>query len=190
MSRVKLVTSAFAATPRQGPRVTGDPDGEFLTHAAEVAFDLGGDRFRLTALRMRSRAVEFTETGGPAEPPVYREGAPPGTGREARRVYDWQPAAGAPSWMNMAWLLDDLAAWAGQMAADDVALAGVEAPEPHWCDVLVRDGDTPYRARLTLADRDEVLDYPGMYLRELFAEGRHRDHLTENGSLVDLRGVL
>ncbi|WP_432159732.1 hypothetical protein [Streptomyces sp. NRRL F-5630] len=141
MSRVKLVTSAFAATPRQGPRVTGDPDSEFLTHAAEVAFDLGGDRFRLTALRMRSRAVEFTETGGPAEPPVCRKGAPPGTGREARRVYDWQPAAGAPSWMNMAWLLDDLAAWAGQMAEDDVALAGVEAPS--------RTGATSWSATAT-----------------------------------------
>ncbi|MGX9921663.1 hypothetical protein ACWIG4_17615 [Streptomyces sp. NPDC002248] len=170
--------------------MTDDADSAFLTHASEVAFDLGEDRFRLTTLRIRPRRVEFTEVDGPARPPVHREGPPPGTGREARRTYDWQPAAAAPSWRNMAWLLDDLAAWVGQMAEDHVVLAGVESPEPDWCDVLVRDGDTPYRARLALAARDEVLDYPGMYLRELFAEGRHRDHLTENGTLVDLRGVL
>ncbi|NEA44558.1 hypothetical protein [Streptomyces sp. SID11385] len=170
--------------------MTGDADSAFLTHASEAAFDLGEDRFRLTTLRIHPRSVAFTETEGPAQPPVYREGPPPGTGREARRTYDWQPAAAAPAWMNMAWLLDDLAAWVGQMAEDHVVLAGVESPEPDWCDVLVRDGDTPYRARLALAARDEVLDYPGMYLRELFAEGRHRDHLAENGTLVDLRGVL
>ncbi|MFJ4439749.1 hypothetical protein [Streptomyces sp. NPDC088923] len=170
--------------------MTGDADSAFLTHASEVAFDLGEDRFRLTALRIRPRSVAFTETEGPAQPPVYREGAPPGTGREARRTYDWQPAAGAPAWMNMAWLLDDLAAWVGQMAEDHVTVTGVEAPTPGWCDVLIRDGDTPYRARITLAERIEILDFPAMYLRDLFTEGRHRDHLSEDGSLVDLRGVL
>ncbi|MFJ4697678.1 MULTISPECIES: hypothetical protein [unclassified Streptomyces] len=69
--------------------MTGDADSAFLTHASEVAFDLGEDRFRLTTLRIRPRRVEFTEVDGPALPPVYREGPPPGTGRAARRTYDW-----------------------------------------------------------------------------------------------------
>ncbi|MEU0332817.1 hypothetical protein [Streptomyces sp. NPDC006193] len=167
-----------------------DPDSEFLTHASEVAFDLGRDRFRVTALTLRSRTIAFTEISGPSQPPVYFEGEPPGTGREARRTYDWQPAADAPSWMNMAWLLEDLAAWVGQMAEDRITLVGIEAPEPDWCDVLVLDGDSRYRVRIALADRDEVLDFPGMYLREMFAEGRYRSYLTEDRSVVDLRGVL
>ncbi|MFF4904049.1 hypothetical protein ACFY2T_04235 [Streptomyces sp. NPDC001260] len=94
-----------------------DGDSEYLTHASEVVFDLGRDRFRLTALSLQSRTIAFTETSGPSEPPAHFEGEPPGTGREARRTYDWQPAADAPSWMNMAWLLDDLAAWVGISAA-------------------------------------------------------------------------
>ncbi|MFF3614858.1 hypothetical protein [Streptomyces sp. NPDC002580] len=167
-----------------------EPDSEFLTRVSEVAFDLGQDRFRLTSLGLRSRTMEFSEVVGPSEPPVYFEGEPPGTGREARRVYDWQPAADAPSWMNMAWLLDDLAAWVDQMAGDGITLVGLEAPEPHWCDVLVLDGDTRCRVRMALADRRDVLDFPGMYLREMFAEGRYDAYLTEDRSVVDLRGVL
>ncbi|MGW3917385.1 hypothetical protein ACWEBX_38820 [Streptomyces sp. NPDC005070] len=167
-----------------------DQDSEFLTHAAEVAFDLGLDRFRVTKLTLRSRAIEFTEVGGPSEPPVYFGGEPPGTGREARRTYDWQPGADAPAWMNMAWLLDDLAAWVDQMAVDRITLIGIEAPEPHSCDVLVLDGDSRYHVRLALADRRDVLDFPGMYLREMFAEGRYRAYLLEDQPVVDLRGVL
>ncbi|MFD9460908.1 hypothetical protein [Streptomyces sp. NPDC060027] len=167
-----------------------EPDGEFLTHASEVAFDLGSDRLRVTALTLRSRSIECTEIGGPSEPPVYAEGEPPGTGREARRTYDWQPAADAPSWMNMAWLLEDLAAWVDPMAEDGITLLGLEAPEPDWCDVLVLDGDSRLRVRIALAGRRDVLDFPGMFLRDLFAEGRSRAHLTEDRSVVDLRDVL
>ncbi|MHC3424895.1 hypothetical protein [Streptomyces sp. DT18] len=57
--------------------MTGDADSAFLTHASEVAFDLGEDRFRLTTLRIRPRRVEFTEVDGPALPPVHREGPLP-----------------------------------------------------------------------------------------------------------------
>ncbi|MGW3667430.1 hypothetical protein [Streptomyces sp. NPDC005141] len=167
-----------------------DQDSEFLTHAAEVTFDLGLDSFRVTKLTLGSRAIEFTEVSGESEPPVYLEGEPPGEGREARRMYDWQPAASAPAWMNMAWLLDDLASWVDQMADDHITLIGIEAPESHWCDVLLLDGDSRYRVRMTLADRREILDFPGMYLREMFIEGRYRAYLVEGQPVVDLRAVL
>ncbi|MCZ4514001.1 hypothetical protein O3Q52_38880 [Streptomyces sp. ActVer] len=169
-------------------------DSEFLTHASEVAFELGLDRFRVTGLTLHSRQITFTEIDGASEPPVYSEGEPPETGREGRRKYDWQPAAGAPSWMNMAWLLEDLAAWVGQMAEDRIALIGLEAPESDWCDVLVLDGDSRYRVRIALANRRDLLDFPGMYLREMFTEGRYRTYLApdlaQDQPVVDLRNVL
>jgi hypothetical protein len=167
-----------------------DSDSKFLTHASEVAFDLGRDSFRVAALTLRSRTIEFMQTSGPPEPPVYFEGEPPGTDREARRKYDWQPAADAPPWMNMAWLLEDLASWIGPMADDRISIVGIEAPEPYWCDVLVLDGDSRYRVRISLANRRDILDFPGMYLRDMFAEGRYRKYLAGNRSLVDLRGTL
>lgn len=71
---------------------------------------------------------------------------------------------------------------------------GFESPLPDWCDVLVRDGDTAYRVRIALAGREEPLDFPSMYLRDMFAEGRHREHVapepTQGMRVVDLRGVL
>jgi hypothetical protein len=159
-----------------------------------VAFDLGRDRFRLRALDIPSRRIEFTETERPLPPPVYDQGEPPDTSREGRRTYDWQPAADAPAWMNLAWLLDDLAVWVGQMAEDHITLQGVDAPLPDRCDVLLLDGDTRCRARIALSGREEPLDHPGMFLRDLFAEGRSRRYLTEDAGedrrVVDLRGVL
>jgi hypothetical protein len=170
------------------------PDSEFLTHASEVAFELGLDRFRISALTIRSRQITFTETDGPSQPPLYAEGEPPQPGREGRRKYDWQPAIAAPSWMHLAWLLEDLATWVQQMADDYITVVGIEAPEPDWCDVLILDGDSAYRARIALTGRREVLDFPGMYLRDLFAEGRHRAYLTPHLSgelpVVDLRTIL
>ncbi|MDX3696967.1 hypothetical protein PV726_43375 [Streptomyces europaeiscabiei] len=169
-------------------------DSEFLAHASEVAFELGIDHFRVSALTIRSREITFTETDGPAQPPIYAEREPPQPGREGRRKYDWQPAIAAPSWMNLAWLLEDLATWVQQMADDHITLVGLEAPEPAWCDLLVLDGDSAYRARIALACRREVLDFPGMYLRDLFAEGHYRAYLTpglaEKLPVVDLRTVL
>ncbi|MBW8735954.1 MAG: hypothetical protein JF621_02060 [Streptomyces turgidiscabies] len=169
-------------------------DSEFLTHAAEAAFDLGRSRFRVSALAIATRRIEFTETDGPSAPPVYEEGEPPDSGPEGRRTYDWQPAADAPAWMNMAWLLDDLAAWVDAMAEDHITVTGIDAPEADYCDVLVLDGDSRYRVRIALAGRKSVLDFPGMYLRELFAEGRHRPYLTTHPTwdrpVVDLRAVL
>ncbi|MFJ5773585.1 hypothetical protein [Streptomyces sp. NPDC093094] len=169
-------------------------DSEFLSHASEVAFDLGRDRLRLRALDIPSRRIEFAETAQPLPPPAYEHGEPPDTGREGRRTHDWQPAADAPAWMNLAWLLDDLAAWAGQMAEDRVVVQGLDAPHPDRCDLLLLDGDTRYRVRIALAGREELLDHPGMFLRDLFAEGRARAHLVrdagEDRALVDLRAVL
>ncbi|WNZ09442.1 hypothetical protein [Streptomyces sp. 11x1] len=170
------------------------PDSEFLTHASEVAFELGLDRFRISALTIRSRQITFTETDGPSQAPLYADGEPPQPGRAGRREYDWQPGLAAPSWMNVAWLLEDLATWVQQMADDHITVVGLEAPEPDWCDVLILDGDTTYRVRIAVASRREVLDFPGMYLRDLFAEGRYRAYLTPGlaGELpvVDLRTVL
>ncbi|GAA2251695.1 hypothetical protein GCM10010232_44730 [Streptomyces amakusaensis] len=170
------------------------PESMFLAHASEVAFDAGLDRFRVSSLTLGSRRLGLTEADGPPQPPVYRDGEPPVPGREGRRAYDWQPAADAPSWMNMAWLLEDLAVWVHQMADDRITVTGVEAPEPDWCDVLVLDGDSRYRARLRLAGRDEPLDFPGMYLRDLFAEGRWRDRLVPGRvggvPVVDLRDTV
>ncbi|MEU8794568.1 hypothetical protein [Streptomyces sp. NPDC048643] len=167
-----------------------DLDSKFLTHASEAAFDLGRDSFRVTTLKLRPRTIEFTQTSGPPAPPLYFEGEPPATDREARRIYDWQPAADAPAWMNMAWLLDDLASWVGPMADDRISIVGIEASEPDWCDVLVLDGDSSYRVRISLANRREILDFPGMYLRDMFAEGRYRTYLTQDPSLIDLRNIL
>lgn len=49
-------------------------------------------------------------------------------------------------------------------------------------------------ARISLAGRRELLDFPGMQLRELFAEGRHRDHPAADPAdgrpVVDLRALL
>lgn len=60
--------------------------------------------------------------------------------------------------------------------------------------MLVRDGDTAYRVRIALAGREEPLDFPSMYLRDMFAEGRHREHVapepTQGMPVVDLLGVL
>jgi hypothetical protein len=96
--------------------------------------------------------------------------------------------------MNLAWLLDDLAVWVGQMAEDHITLQGVDAPLPDRCDVLLLDGDTRCRARIALSGREEPLDHPGMFLRDLFAEGRSRRYLTEDAGedrrVVDVRGVL
>ncbi|MBT2510764.1 hypothetical protein J7I98_34075 [Streptomyces sp. ISL-98] len=171
------------------------PDSEFLTRASEAAFELGADGYRLSTVTIKSRHIAFTDTGIAPDPPLYAEGEPPPVpGREGRREYDWQPATDAPAWMNMAWLLEDLAAWIVALANEHVTLVGAESPHPHWCDVLVRDGDTAYRVRIALAGRRDPLDFPGMYLRDLFAEGRHRDHLApapeEGTPLVDLRTVL
>ncbi|MFE1440028.1 hypothetical protein [Streptomyces sp. NPDC058739] len=169
-------------------------DSEFLSHASEVAFDLGRDRFRLRALDIAARRIEFAQTEEPLPPPVYEQGEPPATDRRGRRRYDWQPAADAPAWMNLAWLLDDLAAWIGVMAEDHITVQGLDAPEPGHCDVLLLDGDTRLRARVALTARTEPLDHPGMFLRDLFAEGRSRGYLVrdagEDGWVVDLRGVL
>ena len=169
-------------------------DSEFLTHAAEAAFDLGRIRFRVSALTIATRCIEFAETDDPSAPPVYEEGEPPDTTREGRRKYDWQPAADAPAWMNMAWLLDDLAAWIAVMAEDHITVTGLDTPEPDCCDVLVLDGDSRHRVRIALAGRTSVLVFPGMYLRELFAEGRYRTYLTadtpQEWPVVDLRAVL
>ncbi|MBH1937263.1 hypothetical protein I5Q34_23840 [Streptomyces sp. AV19] len=171
------------------------PDSRFLTRASEAAFDLGADGYRVSELRISSRQLAFTDTGVAGEPPLYAGGEPPPVpGREGRREYDWQPATEAPSWMQMAWLLEDMATWIEPLADEQVTLIGVESPLPDWCDVLVRHGDTAYRVRIALADRTEPLDFPGMYLRDMFAEGRHRKYVapgTEQGMPVaDLRGVL
>ncbi|OEJ23189.1 hypothetical protein BGM19_36380 [Streptomyces agglomeratus] len=172
------------------------PDSEFLTRVSEAAFELGTDGFRVTAMTIKSRQIGFTDTGTTPDPPLYMQGEPPPVpGRQGRREYDWQPATHAPAWMNMAWLLEDLATWIQPLADEHVTLLGIEAPLPHWCDILLRDGDTAYRVRVALADRSEPLDFPGMYLRDMLTEGRHRDHLTPTDSedetpLVDLRTVL
>lgn len=184
----------FRATRIHGRGDVATPDSEFLTHASEVAFDLGLGRFRISALTIQSRQITLTETDGPAQPPLYADGEPPQPGRAGRREHDWQPATAAPSWMNLSWLLEDLATWVQPMADDHITVVGLEAPEPDWCDVLLLDGDSTYRVRIALAGRREVLDFPGMYLRDLFTEGRYRAHLTPGlaGELpvVDLRTVL
>ncbi|MFF1419838.1 hypothetical protein [Streptomyces sp. NPDC058280] len=172
------------------------PDSEFLTRASEAAFELGADGYRVSVITVLSRQIAFIDTGTDTTPgpPLYAQGEPLVPGREGRRVYDWQPATEAPSWMLMAWLLEDLATWIDPLAGEHVTLTGVEAPVPHWCDVLVRADDTAYRVRIALADRDELLDFPGMYLRDLFAEGRQHQYLTPGPDqgipVVDLRGVL
>ncbi|MFD5098257.1 hypothetical protein [Streptomyces albidochromogenes] len=99
------------------------PDSEFLTRASEAAFELGADGFRMSAMTITSRHIAFTYTGITPDPSLYTEGEPPPVpGREGRREYDWQPASDAPAWMNMAWLLEDLATWIQFLAEEHVTL--------------------------------------------------------------------
>lgn len=171
-----------------------DHDSVFLIRASEAAFDLGSDGYLLTSATIATRQLAFTDTGTSPEPPRYADGAPPVPGREGRREHDWQPAADAPGWMQLAWLLEDLATWAEPLAEEDITLAGLESPVPDRCDVLLRDGDTAYRVRIGLTGRNVLLDFPGMYLRDLFTEGRHHARLTHDPAhptpVVDLRGLL
>lgn len=169
--------------------MTGSESG-FLGRLADAVFELGADGFRLTAVSLEDRSVSFGDTVQVPGPPSYVQGELPATGRAGRREYDWQPAPEAPEYLHLAWLLADLAEWVTALAEKRIAVTGVEAPEPGWCDVLVRDGDTAYRVRIGLAGRTEPLDFPGMYLLELFAEGRYRRYLTADAQVVDLRGVL
>ncbi|MFD9908764.1 hypothetical protein [Streptomyces sp. NPDC059063] len=173
------------------------PDTAFLLHASEAAFEWGQDGFRITAVDLSSREITLADTGEPAGPPAYEQGEPPVPGREGRRAYDWQPAVHAPHWMNLAWLLEDMATWVPQLAEEQVTLTGIAAPVADWCDVLTHTRDGSFRVRIKLAQRDELLDFPGMYLRDLFAEARHLRHLAPSASshagdarLVDLRDVL
>lgn len=169
-------------------------DGEFVSHVSEVVFDLGIDHLRLAGLDVSSRRMTIELIPGPLQPPLYAEGEPPDTSRQGRRTYDWQPAIGAPAWMTMAWLLEDVAAFSSLMADAHIAVTGLEAPTSGTCDLLVRDGDSHYRVRIALANREQLLDNPGMFLYELFAEGRYRDYLhTPPGAdtpIVDLSDVL
>ncbi|MGW6457393.1 hypothetical protein ACWF94_15970 [Streptomyces sp. NPDC055078] len=166
------------------------PESEFLGRIADAAFDLGAGGLRLSAVSVKDRRVSFADTGRTPGPPLFHGGEPPSTDRAGRREYDWQPAPGAPAHLQMAWLLADLSEWVVPMAEKQIAVTGVEAPEAAWCELGIRDGDTAYRVRIALTDRTEPLDFPGMYLLELFAEGRHREYLSAGESVVDLRGVL
>ncbi|MFJ2113354.1 hypothetical protein ACIOEX_15960 [Streptomyces sp. NPDC087850] len=75
------------------------------------------------------------------------------------------------------------------MTERHITVIGVDSPESEMCDVLLRDGDTEYRARIALARRKQPLDFPGTYLLELFTEGRRHQYLTES-RVADLRHVL
>ncbi|NBE55921.1 hypothetical protein [Streptomyces boluensis] len=171
------------------------PDSLFLGRCAEAAFTLGLDGFLVSTLSVPARSITFRASEQPAPPPVYEQGEPPVPGPAGRRTDDWQPAADAPLWMNTAWLLDDLAASITPLAEDQVQALGLEAPPgADWCDLSVRDGDSLLRVRIQLAGRREPLEFPGMFLRELFTEGRYRDHLAAEPDrgvpVVDLRGTL
>ncbi|MER5257917.1 hypothetical protein [Streptomyces sp. NPDC002855] len=170
------------------------PDSEFLTRASEAAFDLAQEGFRVSAIAVQPRQVSFTATDGPVAPPAYAEGEPPVPGRAGRREHDWQPAAHAPSWMNMAWLLEDMATWITPLAEDHILTIGFQSTSQDWCDVLLLDGEAPYRVRIGLAHRHELLDFPGMYLRDMFAEGRQHNYLSpevqQHEQVVDLRNIL
>ncbi|MEV7864749.1 hypothetical protein AB0P17_01275 [Streptomyces sp. NPDC088124] len=165
------------------------PESEFLERTADVVFELGPDGFRLTTLSLKDRTFSFHDSGHVPGPASYVQGAPPATTREGRREYDWQPAADAPAYLHLAWLLAELSEWETAMTEKHVTIVRVECPDPGTCDLLLLDGDTTYRVRVALAQRKKPLDFPGMYLLELFAEGRHRQYLA-GPVTVDLREVL
>ncbi|MFI2029001.1 hypothetical protein [Streptomyces buecherae] len=164
----------------------------FLARAAEAAMNMGADGYRLLHLDIPTRRLTFTDTGTVPEPGVFPHGSPQQVADRAWRAHhDWQPAPESPPYLQMAWLLDDMSTWLADLSEIQVTVDGLAAPEPDWCDVLIRDGDTRLQARVQLADRSEPLDFPGMYLRDLFAEGR-ASHYIADGSpkVVDLRAVL
>ncbi|MER6916876.1 hypothetical protein ABT354_34970 [Streptomyces sp. NPDC000594] len=169
-------------------------DSEFLIRAAENAFELGERGHRVTLVEIPSQRVTAVDTGCPPEPPVYIQGEPFLPGTEGRRGFDWTPAPEAPSWMQLAWLLKDLGEWLSMLAEAQVTVEGLESPLADWCDVRVRDGDTRLRVRIALSGRTDALDFPGMYLHDLFREGRSQAHLVPGRApadrLMDLRDVL
>lgn len=44
--------------------------------------------------------------------------------------------------------------------------------------MLLRDGDTASWAHIPSAGRTEPLDFPGVYLRDVFTEGRHPGYVA------------
>ncbi|WEV27980.1 hypothetical protein OYE22_24515 [Streptomyces sp. 71268] len=164
----------------------------FLARAAEAAMTMGGDGYRLLHLDIPTRRLTFADTGAAPAPGIFLHGSPRQAADRAWRAdHDWQPAPKSPPHLQLAWLLDDMSTWLADLSEIQVTVDGLDAPVPDWCDVLLRDGDTRLRARVQLANRNEPLDFPGMYLRDLFAEGRASDYVADEfPHVVDLRTVL
>lgn len=173
-------------TTDQERRARTVTDGEFLARAAESVLRGGADGYRLTALRVPSRSLTFVDTGAPAGPLIGIQGPPADdAARTGRGRYDWQPTADSPPHTQLAWLLDDLAQWPRPLREAGLAVTGVDAPEPAWCDLLAERGGRSCRIRLALADRTRPLDFPGMAISTHVA--RPADPLT---GVLDLRALV
>ncbi|MFG2196782.1 hypothetical protein [Streptomyces sp. NPDC048639] len=72
--------------------------------------------------------------------------------------------------------------------------ATYQSPEPGQLETSLRTGpEVTYRVRIQLQDRQEPLEFPVLFLRELFEENRYPKWMAAEETelpLVDLRGVL
>jgi hypothetical protein len=112
-----------------------------------------------------------------------------------RREYYWLPAADAPAYVQLAWLLAELANGLPELIETGVRPLGLTATDAH-ADLRVRYpglGGPVYRLRIGLGGRSTPMEFPAIFIAELFQGGRQERWLdrTEAGEpLVDLRGVL
>lgn len=173
--------------------MTVEADTAFLIHVSDTAFELGPHGFHLIAVTMRPRQFTCADTGVKPAPPAYVSGPPPESHQQRRAVF-WQPAPEAPPYLHLAWLVNEIATELSALAEEAITVFGIDSPTTSWAELRAAFRDTSYRVRIGLAGRDEPLDFPGMYLREMFTAGRHRRYLATGTAaetpLIDLRGVL
>ncbi|NDU74530.1 hypothetical protein GWI34_18105 [Actinomadura sp. DSM 109109] len=113
---------------------------------------------------------------------------------ERRRAY-WQPAPEAPGGFQVAWLLDGFAEDIGGFTAARLRLERMTVSPAGHADIAVRWEEGPGRActfRVLIENRTEPLDFPALYIRDIF-EGRHPRWDAGAAGLppfVDLRSLL
>ncbi|PZH15343.1 hypothetical protein C1I97_08405 [Streptomyces sp. NTH33] len=151
---------------------------------ASLAFRLGPEGMELQWVDLSSRRFTF---GAPDRPesrlPFYAVGPVPDDD-VARADWDFMPLAPSPPWTHLVWLVQQLATQLDFLSSHGVRLTEIAAPSRVWADVVVEHGGARWRARVPLERRRESIEYPGMVLGEMFAEGRHRG-LAEGDLISD-----
>jgi hypothetical protein len=176
-----------------------------LTRVSDAVVDMAPYFLRLSVVGIEpAREVAFVEVSGEPVPPPYDPAKSfplaliPETGdfpsHELRRQSFWQPGAAAPSYLHLAWLLEDLGQATAELADAGVTVARIDSPSAEYVDVTFTSDCPPrsgtHRIRFRLEDRAGPLEFPAMYVRDLFASGDH-DRLRVSGEgVIDLRDIL